>query len=183
MPKLYQRWWSFQSCQQVSQIFDCFHYAQMLTIFVFSYPWFAIWICTHQHCISHVWPDNSCCKCCSWIHFCVGLTSSSCSLMLKTTQASAKIRHSSVHSLIYSFRNVSLIFICNKHPFFIMDWKLNRLHLKYDAISWSWCTMEYPNMKWWNGWPTSAILRWSVYRCFHLCRCTNYRPCETLNGT
>jgi hypothetical protein len=38
MPKLYQRWWSFQSCQQVSQMFYCFHYALMLAMFVFFSP-------------------------------------------------------------------------------------------------------------------------------------------------
>ena len=38
MPKLYQRWWSFQSCQQVIQMFFCFYYALMLVMYYFFSP-------------------------------------------------------------------------------------------------------------------------------------------------
>ena len=83
MPKLYQRWWSSQSCQQVIQMFFCFHYALMLVMFYFFSPdvqFESAWALITN--IASVMSDqnNSCCKCCSCgrIHFCFGLTSSSC---------------------------------------------------------------------------------------------------------
>jgi hypothetical protein len=94
--------------------------------------------------------------------------------MLKNKQPSANISkldiQISIHFFILSVISL-LIFICYMHPFFRMEWIESIQKMTPSDLG------ACP-----NGWPTSAILRWSACRCFHLCHCTNYRPCETLNG-